>query len=81
VSSLKCDRWQRLNLESRLTTVYTASGILMFQATWAVSRPWTVACWAAGLLLARPRTPDGRAGGGPAYRAAAWLGTRETKLV
>jgi len=34
-------------------------------------------CWVAGLLPARPTGMRG----GPAYQAAAWLGTRETKLV
>ena len=62
---LKCDRWQRLNLESRLTTVCTASGILMLQATWVVSRP--LGC---GLLGGWPATgsPTGarRACGGRA---------------
>jgi len=33
VSSLICDRWQRLNLESCLIAVWAASGKLMFQAT------------------------------------------------
>jgi len=36
--------------------------------------------WAAGLLPARLRAPDGRAGGRPAYQADVWLGERETKL-
>jgi len=65
VSSLKCDKWQRLNLESRLTAVCTASGILMFQATRVVSRPS-----GHGLLGGRPATgsPTGarRACGGRA---------------
>jgi len=38
-------------------------------------------CWVAGLLPARPMGTQRAYGGGPAYRAAAWLGTRETKLV
>jgi len=51
VSSLKCDMWQRLNLESCLTAVCATSGILMFQATRAVSRPS-----GRGLLGGRPAT-------------------------
>jgi len=60
VSSLKCDRWQRSNLESCLTAVCAASGILMLQATGLCHGTRAVACWVAGLLPARPRAPDGR---------------------
>jgi len=51
--------------------------ILMFQATWAVSwGPWPCAGWPACYRLAQWVCR-----GGLAYRAVAWLGTRETKLV
>ena len=65
VSSLKCDRLQRLNQESHLTAVCATSGILMFQAMRVVSRPS-----GRGLLGGRPATgsPTGsrRACGGRA---------------
>jgi len=56
VSSLKYDGWQRSNLESCLTAVCAASGILMLQATGLCHGTRAVAVsWVAGLLPARPR--------------------------
>jgi len=63
VSSLKCDRRQRLNLESCLTAVCATSGILIGQVTELCHGTRAVACWATGLLPARLRAPDRRAAG------------------
>ena len=58
MSSLKCDRWQRLNLESRLAAVCTASGYWCSKPRGLCHGPQGVAlCWVAG----RPATgsPEG----------------------
>ena len=83
VSSLKCDRRQRLNLESCLTAVCVASGILIVpsHAGCVTALGLWPAGWPACYRLAHgcPTGVQG-GGGGPAYRAAVWLGARETKL-
>ena len=77
VSSLKCDRWQWLNLEPFNCCLHCQL-ILMFQATWAVSRPSRVE-GRVHELGGWPVTglPNGHAGCGPAYRPATWLGTEK----
>ena len=84
MSSLKCDRWPRSNLESCLAAVCAVSGLLILQATWLCHGIGAVAArWPACCLLAhgRPMGVNGRAGGGPACWAVRRLGRRETKMI
>jgi len=84
VSSLKCDRWPRSNLESCLAAVCAISGILILRAMWlchgirAVAARWPACCL---LTHGRPMGVKGRAGGQPACWAVRRLGGRETKLI
>jgi len=73
VSSIICDRWQRLNLE------LFNRWILMFQDVRAVSRPSRGPWLCAGRPACYRLAPVARWAcvGGPAYRAAARLGTEK----